>query len=176
MYGVIGDPVGHSLSPLIHNAAFQEAKLNAMYIPFRVPRGELPAFLTSFQEIPVHGYSVTIPHKEAAAKHAQVKDASVTAMGAANTLVATPEGFSATNTDAQAALDSLRTHMPKDAEGKPITLASRTTMIVGAGGVARAIAYALQQEKVAFVLTNRTEEKGRSLAEEFGASSCGRAA
>lgn len=169
VFGVIGDPVGHSLSPLIHNAALQETNINAMYIPFRVPRGELASFVESFRDIPVDGYSVTIPHKEAAAKLASTADASVTAIGAANTLVLTPAGFSATNTDAKAALDSLRAHLPNDAEGKPVALASRTVMIVGAGGVARAIAFALQQEKVATLITNRTEERGRSLAEEFGA-------
>jgi 3-dehydroquinate dehydratase/shikimate dehydrogenase len=168
VFGVIGDPIGHSLSPLIHNAAFQDTNINAMYVPFRVPRGELAAFLKSFEEVPVQGYSITIPHKEAAAKAAQIVDASVEAMGAANTLTATPNGYSATNTDARAALDSLKAHLPNDAEGKPMTLASRTVMLVGAGGVARALAYALQQEKVNLVVTNRTEERGRQLAEQFG--------
>src|SRR5206468_4295592 len=64
VFGVIGDPVSHSHSPLIHNAAFAQLGINAVYLPFRVPRGELGPFLTSFRAIPIQGYSVTIPHKE----------------------------------------------------------------------------------------------------------------
>ncbi len=75
VFGVIGDPVAHSLSPLIHNRAFQKLGINAVYLPFRVPRGELPGFVKHFDRLPVTGYSVTIPHKEAAAQLAQIKDA-----------------------------------------------------------------------------------------------------
>jgi 3-dehydroquinate dehydratase/shikimate dehydrogenase len=71
VFGVIGDPVAHSLSPLIHNAAFRDVGINAVYLPFRVPRGELDGFLKAFDEVPVKGYSVTIPHKEAAAAAAK---------------------------------------------------------------------------------------------------------
>src|SRR5205085_9809900 len=67
IYGVIGDPVAHSLSPLIHNTAFQKLGINAVYLPFRVPRASLPDFLKGFEQLPVYGYSVTIPHKENAA-------------------------------------------------------------------------------------------------------------
>lgn len=168
VFGVIGDPVSHSLSPLIHNAAFKKLGINAVYLPFRVPRGELGPFLKSFQEIPVQGYSVTLPHKEAAAKHAQVKDASVTTMGAANTLLVTPTGFRATNTDARAALDSLCANLPRGSDGRQAPLTSRYIMILGAGGVARAIAHALQQKKVPIAIANRTEEHGKKLAAEVG--------
>ena len=65
VYGVLGDPVAHSLSPLIHNQAFRTAGLNCVYVPFRVPRADLATFLKEFNRVPVHGYSVTIPHKEA---------------------------------------------------------------------------------------------------------------
>ncbi|MFM7150174.1 MAG: type I 3-dehydroquinate dehydratase [Gemmataceae bacterium] len=67
VFGVIGDPVSHSLSPLIHNAAFRKLGINAVYVPFRVPKEMLSDFLFGFEQIPVKGYSVTIPHKEAAA-------------------------------------------------------------------------------------------------------------
>jgi shikimate dehydrogenase len=163
VFGVIGDPISHSHSPLIHNAGFKQLGINAVYVPFRVPRGELATFLKSMQAIPVHGYSVTLPHKESAAKLAEEKDESVTTMGAANTLVATVNGFRATNTDAQAALDSLRANLPPD-----VPLASRNVMIVGAGGVARAIAFALHKEKATITITNRTAERGEALATEVG--------
>ncbi len=168
VFGVIGDPVSHSHSPLIHNAALQHLGINAVYLPFRVPRGELGPFLKCFRAIPVQGYSVTIPHKEPAAKLAQEKDDSVATMGAANTLVATEADFRATNTDAQAALDSLRAHLPAGADNQPAALASRNVLIVGAGGVARAIAFALRKENVPITITNRTPEKGESLAAEVG--------
>ena len=93
VFGVIGDPVSHSYSPLIHNGAFKHLGINAVYVPFRVPRGELAPFLKSFREIPVDGYSVTLPHKEAAAKIAAKKDEYVATMSAANTLLATASDF-----------------------------------------------------------------------------------
>src|SRR5262249_30312272 len=112
VYGGIGDPVAHSLSPLIHNAAFRKLGVNAVYVPFRVPRGALPAFLKAFDAVPVRGYSVTIPHKEAAAGAASEKDAAVELTQAANTLVRGKKGFAAQNTDFQAALDSLLANLP----------------------------------------------------------------
>ena len=87
IFGVIGDPVAHSLSPLIQNAAFQALGINGIYVPFRVPRASLEDVLKQFERLPVQGYSVTIPHKEAAASLAQEKDAAVELTHAANTLV-----------------------------------------------------------------------------------------
>ena len=81
VFGVIGDPVAHSLSPLIHNRAFEKLGKNGVYIPFRVPRGELPGFLKDFDRVPLAGYSVTIPHKEAAARLMGPKDHAVETMG-----------------------------------------------------------------------------------------------
>ena len=168
IFGVIGDPVGHSLSPLIHNAAFKQLGINALYLPFRVPRGELAPFLKGFQEVPVQGYSVTIPHKEAAAKWAQERDESVETMGAANTLVAAAAGLRAANTDDLAALDSLRAHLPLGPDNQPPPLSSRFVLLLGAGGVARAIAHALHKEKVPLVLANRTADRAQKLAEDVG--------
>jgi 3-dehydroquinate dehydratase/shikimate dehydrogenase len=166
--GVIGDPVAHSLSPMIHNAALRKLGIPAVYLPFRVPRGELMPFLESFREIPVHGYSVTIPHKEVAARLAEAKDKAVDTTGAANTLLAQEKGFRAHNTDAEAALGSLRAHLPLGPEGDASPLSTRSVLIVGAGGVARAIAFALAREGTAVSITNRTESRGLRLAEEVG--------
>ena len=87
VYGVLGDPVAHSLSPLIHNEAFRAAELNAVYIPFRVARADLTTFLKDFDRIPVRGYSVTIPHKEAVVATSIHQEEAVTETQAANTLV-----------------------------------------------------------------------------------------
>src|SRR5690606_13982008 len=87
VYGVIGDPIGHSLSPLIHNRAFRELGLNKVYVPFRVPPESLPAFLAEAREFGLKGISVTIPHKEAVLPFLQRSDESVSAINAANTIV-----------------------------------------------------------------------------------------
>lgn len=168
VYGVIGDPVAHSLSPLIHNRAYKKMGHNALYLPFRVPRGELAGFLKAFERIPVQGYSVTIPHKEAAVKLAAVKDPAVERIGAANTLVRTPKGWHAYNTDAQAALESLKNNLPMGPDGIPSSLANRSVLLLGAGGVARALAHSLREEGVLLVLANRTLDRAQVLAEEVG--------
>jgi 3-dehydroquinate dehydratase/shikimate dehydrogenase len=166
IFGVIGDPVAQSLSPLVHNRAFRHLGINALYLPFRVPRGELAEFVQAFRELPVEGYSVTIPHKEPAARLAANKDPTVELTGAANTLLATGEGFAAFNTDAQAAIDSLRANLPVGQDGVPPPLASRTVLILGAGGVARAVAHALRSEGVALSIANRTLDRAEKLAAE----------
>src|SRR5262249_54934089 len=106
VYGLIGDPVAHSLSPLVHNAAFHSQRLNAVYVPFRVPRGQLDSFLKHFDALGVRGYSVTIPHKEAAALAATQRDPSASLTQAANTLVRLGGGFAAYNTDYPAAVQA----------------------------------------------------------------------
>jgi 3-dehydroquinate dehydratase/shikimate dehydrogenase len=112
VYALIGDPVAHSLSPLIHNPAFRKVGLNAVYVPIRVSPADLPEFLKAFERIPVEGYSVTIPHKEAAAQLAKVKDSAVQRTRAANTLLRSPEGFKAANTDYHGFIDALNALLP----------------------------------------------------------------
>jgi 3-dehydroquinate dehydratase/shikimate dehydrogenase len=169
VYGVVGDPVGHSLSPLIHNKAMHKLGIDGVYLPFRVPRGDLPAVLKSFESFPVNGYSVTIPHKEAAAALATFRDESVQRMQAANTLVRTSDGWSAYNTDAEAALEALQENLPTNPDGTPtVPLHSRSALILGAGGVARALAYALGPRVGQLTISNRTGERAHKLAEEVG--------
>src|SRR5438874_4314400 len=122
VYGVVGDPVGHSFSPLLHNHLFQRLKVNAIYLPFRVPRGHLPQAVEEYNAIPVSGYSVTIPHKEAAAGLAREKEMNVESTGAANTLVRRDDGrFSAANTDYTAAVESLKAFLAERAKDGPVT-------------------------------------------------------
>jgi 3-dehydroquinate dehydratase/shikimate dehydrogenase len=168
VFGVIGDPVAHSLSPLIQNAAFHALGINATYVPFRVPRASLEDFLKQFDHLPVHGYSVTIPHKETAASLAREKDAAVELTHAANTLVRSDHGFIAYNTDFQAFRDSLTANLPGAMEGMPGTLHSRTALILGAGGVARAVGHALRRGGASVMIANRNHERGLQLAEEVG--------
>jgi 3-dehydroquinate dehydratase/shikimate dehydrogenase len=172
VYAVLGDPVAHSLSPLVHNAALRSLGINAVYLPIRVPRGDLAAFLKDFDRIPVRGYSVTIPHKEAAAQVAQDKHAEVEWIRAANTLVRQASGFAAYNTDYQATLDTLTSNLPPSPDGSPPTLHSRTVLLLGAGGVARAVAHALHQAGAVVTVTNRTPERALQLKEEIGCRVC----
>jgi 3-dehydroquinate dehydratase/shikimate dehydrogenase len=186
VFGVIGDPVGHSLSPLIHNLAFRKIGLNAVYLPFRVPQETLAAFLAIFDQVPVKGYSVTIPHKEGAAAAAAVRDETVERTRAANTLVRTPHGFSAYNTDYRGFLAALEDKLlefaakaaepaapPGGAAAPPAvpvstTISGRVALVLGSGGVARAVAHALTREGAAVTLANRTAERSRELAAEVG--------
>ena len=87
IYGVIADPIGHSLSPIIHNAAFRELNLNKLYVPFRVPREDLETFMEGCREMGVAGLSVTIPHKESIIRRLSQVDGAVRGIGAANTVV-----------------------------------------------------------------------------------------
>lgn len=167
VFGVVGDPVGHSLSPAIHNAAFRVLGLNCLYLPFRVPRGTLPSFLKEYDKLPVRGYSVTLPHKEAAAQLAQRKDDMVATTHSANTLVRTKAGFAAYTTDYEAGLESLRSVLPKGEDGQPMTLEKRLVMILGAGGVARALAHALHKAGALVAITNRTNDRAKALAAEI---------
>jgi 3-dehydroquinate dehydratase/shikimate dehydrogenase len=172
VYGVVGDPVGHSLSPLVHNHAFRAEGINAVYAPFRVPRADLPAFLKEFDRLPVRGYSVTIPHKEAAAALAVRRDDAVALTKAANTLVRSDDGFVAYNTDYEGFLEALRARLaPAPGEGPPFSLHSRTALVLGAGGVARAVAHALHREGMLLTVANRTAERAHKLAEEVGCRS-----
>jgi 3-dehydroquinate dehydratase / shikimate dehydrogenase len=165
VYGVMGDPVVHSLSPLVHNQAFRAAGLNAVYLPIRVPRGDLAGFLKAFEQLPVKGYSVTLPHKEAAAALAKDKAPSVKVTGAANTLVRDDDGFIAYNTDFDGVQAIFRENLPS---GGASPLAGKLVMVLGAGGVARAVAFGCQREGAVVTIVNRTADRARDLAEEVG--------
>ena len=167
VFGVLGDPVAHSLSPLIHNEAFRAAGLNAVYLPFRVARADLTTFLKEFDRIPVRGYSVTIPHKEAVVAAAQHRDPAVVETQAANTLVRAADGLHAYNTDFTGVLETLRARLTGEEEGMS-PLHDKAILVLGAGGVARAVTYAVRREGALVTIANRTPERGHKLAEEVG--------
>ncbi len=166
VYGVLGDPVAHSLSPLIHNEAFRAAGLNAIYIPFRVARADLSTFLKDFDRIPVRGYSVTIPHKEAVVALSSRQEEAVAQTQAANTLVRADDGLHAYNTDFAGVLETLRAHLTGEVGVSP--LHDKTILILGAGGVARAVSHAVRRDGALVTIANRTSERAHKLAEEVG--------
>jgi len=147
---------------------YRRLGVKALYLPFRVPRGMLPQAVEAYDAVPVNGYSVTIPHKEAAAQVALEKELNVEVTQAANTLVRLAEGkFSAANTDYAAAVDSLKSHLTERAGDGPVAqLSQLSVMLLGAGGVARAIAFALHREGAQLTITGRTYERAQRLAEE----------
>ena len=171
IYGVVADPVAHSLSPVVHNAALQAAHINGVYLPFRVPAEQIDEFLGAAGRWPLAGLSVTIPHKERVLAHAATKDDLVRAIGAANTLVFGSGGVAAFNTDATAAIDSLEaTLVEQDGAGAAGAsgLGVKTALVLGAGGAARAVAFGLKQRHVDVTLASRTLDRAKAIAAEVG--------
>lgn len=166
VYGVIGDPIAHSKSPLIHNAAFRKAGVNAVYLPLRIPADGMLDSLKEFDRLGISGYSVTIPHKEAVLQFCNMKDEETTKIGAANTLYRMDGKWAAANTDASAALEAIQQGLKK--AGGETDLTGRKVLILGAGGAARAVGYAMIQQGAALAVTNRSRERGRSLAADLG--------
>lgn len=171
IYGVVADPVAHSLSPVVHNAALTAAGLDAVYIPFRVPAEQLDEFLMAASRWPLAGLSVTIPHKEAVLKHAAHVDDLVKSIGAANTLSFSAAGITAANTDAIAAVESLAAALQGDDPVKAEGLGLKTGLVLGAGGAARAVAFGLKKKGVEVTVTSRTVDRARKIAAEVGCKS-----
>ena len=170
VYGVIGDPIGHSLSPMVHNAALRQMKIDGVYVPFRVPREHLQQFIDDAPALGMRGLSVTIPHKELVLKHLAKTDETTRGVGAANTLVFGSDGIAGYNTDHQAAMDSLEHALataagdPPPARGKEMDLAGLHALVLGAGGAAKAIAYGLKRRGADVVIAGRTAQRAQQLA------------
>lgn len=165
VFGVIGDPIAQSKSPLIHNAAFRKLGIDAVYLPLRIPADGLLASLKEYDALGISGYSVTIPHKEAVLQFCDSIDAETDEIGAANTLYKADGEWKATNTDASAAMEAIQSGMLK--AGGSHELVGRKVLILGAGGVARAIAFALQNDGATVTITNRSRDRGKALAAEL---------
>ena len=166
VYGVIGDPIGHSLSPLVHNAAFRRAGINAVYVSFRVPRENLSQFLEDAPALGLRGLSVTIPHKELVLKQLAQSDPSTQGIGAANTLLFDGDGLQGFNTDHQAAMDSIEQALVTPG-GKRGSINGMNALVLGAGGAAKAIAYGLKQRGAEVVIAGRTLQRAQQLAERL---------
>jgi 3-dehydroquinate dehydratase/shikimate dehydrogenase len=170
VYGVIGDPIGQSLSPAIHNAAFRQLGLNKVMVPFLVPEGQLPSFFEELRWLNIKGCSVTIPHKEAVIRLLQEKEESVSWTGACNTVLIGEDGHrTGLNTDYRAAIDSLEEAMG-GAEGIDgnSPLLDKHLMVLGAGGVARSVAFGAFRRGALVTITNRHEDRATELAAQVG--------
>lgn len=167
VFGVLGDPIAHSLSPLIHNAAFQKMGVDAVYVPIRVPQDVFKDSLEQFDKLGIDGYSVTIPNKQPALEFAAEADASTVEIGAANTLTRQDGNWFATNTDYDAAIETVEVLLGQ-ADQTLEDLQDRPVLILGAGGVARAIGLAMIRSGAIVTLCNRSAKKAEALAAELG--------
>ncbi len=165
VYGVIADPIAHSLSPLIHNVAFRDLKLNNIYVPFRVPSEDLELFLQECGQLGIKGLSVTIPHKEAVLQYATRMDPAVEEIGAANTLIFDQDQRIAYNTDFRAAMESIDRAMSM--QSVVSNYKDAIALVLGAGGVSKAIAYGLVRRGADVVISSRTFDRAKALADEL---------
>ncbi len=153
LYGVVGHPIGHSLSPTMQNAAFSASGLNAIYLAFETR--DIEGCLKGVRALGLRGMSVTLPHKSAVIPLLDKVDGLAKRIGAVNTIVNDEGGLTGYNTDAVGALNTL---------AKKTELSGKTCLIIGAGGAARAIGFILKENGVEVEVANRSVERGRALA------------
>jgi shikimate dehydrogenase len=158
-YGIIGYPLGHSLSPLVHNWGFRRFDIEGHYEAWPTPPEELAAFMARFRATPFEGASVTIPHKTAVMAYLDVVTDLGRTVGAVNTLYWRDGALWGENTDVEGFCRPL---VGRD-------LNPETALVLGSGGAARAVVVGLTRLGVARVaVTGRTDAKAEALAREFG--------
>jgi 3-dehydroquinate dehydratase/shikimate dehydrogenase len=157
---VIGKPIAHSRSPEFHNRGYQALGLNGVYIPVLVD--QVRSFFRLAELLGMKGFSVTMPHKQGVMAHLSERDTTLEGIGACNTVVRRPRGgWFGTNTDVRGFLAPLEKQEPELLEA-----GSRAT-VIGAGGGARSVVYALRSRGIRPLIVNRTAEKAKALAEFF---------
>lgn len=166
-YAVIGDPIDHSFSPALHNAAFLFSGLDCTYIAYRIPKGELEYGIEALKKINIAGFNVTIPHKVDIMKFLDGADDICKKVGATNTVVNNEGILKGYNTDVDGFIDPIK--MRKiDSSGSDV-------LLIGAGGAARAIIVGFSNEKVhKITIANRTRQRAEELirfAQELGLES-----
>lgn len=160
IYGVIADPVRHSISPAVHNRAFQAQRLDAVYLPFLVHPAQLRDFFMLAEKLPVAGFSVTIPHKQKVLRYLDAIDPLARRIGAVNTVWRKAGKWRGANTDA----DAVRIPL-----SRKLRLCKSSILLVGNGGAARGAAYALADTGAKVYVVGRNPDRVRSLARSCGA-------
>ena len=161
LYGVLGSPVSHSLSPVMHNAAFGQVGFNGVYTAFDV--SDLHAAIAGIRALNIHGCSVTIPHKVAVMDLLDEIDPLARRIGAVNTIVNDGGRLIGLNSDSPGAMAALLEKTP---------VAHRHAAVIGAGGAARALAHGIVSQGGHLTIVNRSREKGRRLAQELESDFC----
>ncbi len=156
LYGVIGNPVRHSLSPMIHNGAFRSLGWNAVYLAFEVRN--LEEAMKGIRGLGVRGVSVTIPFKTEVLPFLDKIEELARKVGAVNTIVNQRGRLIGSNTDCRGALEALE---------EKIDLRGRSVVLLGAGGAARAIGFGLKERGVPLTVVNRSKERGQALSQEL---------
>ena len=157
-FAVIGDPIEHSLSPNIHNAAFRELDLDCTYIAYKIPKNELDSGLDALKKIKISGLNVTIPHKIDIMKFLDGMDESSKLIGASNTIANENGELVGYNTDMEGFLEPITQ--------RELDIKNSNVLLYGAGGAARAIIVAFAKHGAKKItIINRTLEKGNELGE-----------
>jgi 3-dehydroquinate dehydratase/shikimate dehydrogenase len=165
IYGVIADPVRHSISPVVHNRAFQSRRLDAVYLPFLVHPAQLKDFFVIAEKLPIAGFSVTIPHKQKIIRYLDIVDPLARRIGAVNTVWRKAGKWRGCNTDVDGVLMPLK---------KRIHLSKSSILIVGNGGAARGAAFALADAGAAVSIVGRNPDRVRALCKACGATAVAR--
>lgn len=160
IYGVVADPVRHSISPAVHNRAFQAKRLDAVYIPFLVQPTQIKDFFQLADKLPVCGFSVTIPHKQKVLRYLDIVDPLARRIGAVNTVWKKAGKWRGTNTDVNGVLAPL---------AHRLKLTKSSVLIVGNGGAARGAAFALLDAGARIAIAGRNPDRVRALARLTGA-------
>lgn len=156
-FAVIGDPIDHSMSPNMHNAAFRELGMESTYIAYRIPRDELEEGVESLKKTGITGFNVTIPHKISMMKYLDRTDESCSMVGATNTVSNHDGTLKGYNTDMDGFLDPIKK--------RKIAISGESAFVLGAGGAARAIIAGLAKEGASRVtIANRTTQKAQELS------------
>ncbi len=156
-YAVIGNPVAHSLGPLMHNRAFAAAGYPGVYVALAVT--DIAGAMAGVRALGISGLSVTIPHKIAVMDHLDEIDETARAIGAVNTVVNREGRLFGSNSDAAGAVAALR---------QATELKGKTVAVVGAGGAARAVGFGVAAEGAKVVVVNRTAATGEALSRKLG--------
>jgi shikimate dehydrogenase len=163
---LIGDPVEHTVSPAMHNAAFKAAELDFIYVPFRVKPENLKKAVNGLRALNVRGFNVTIPHKVPVIKLLDSLDPLARDIGAVNTVVNDNGKLIGFNTDAEGFLRAMRE--------RGVEPANKKIVIIGAGGASRSISYILARENAFLTLSNRSPDPAYEIArlvqDKFGKS------
>lgn len=162
LYGIIGCPVRHSMSPAMHNAAFVELGMNRVYVPMEV--SDIEQGITGLRALGFRGVSVTVPHKETVLPFLDAIDPVAEKIGAVNTLVFHKEK------DGQVIIRGLNTDWlgANTALAERVNLQQSRVLLIGAGGSAKAVGFGLIQAGAEVIISNRTEETGKALADWLG--------
>lgn len=160
IYGITGWPLSATSSPALHNAGYEKHHLNAVYIPVRAER--IQQAISFAQTVGMAGFSVTVPHKESALACIQHQEEKVAIIGACNTIVKRGSCWAGYNTDAEGFSKALLEFTGTS------SLAHKKVAIIGAGGAAKAVAYAVSHLKGKACVFNRTLSKAKELAEKYG--------